>query len=162
MTRTASQVKKVIFPHLLFKSHLVIFKLFPLKYQLISSPNISPVKERRRTVAIGLAISFEIPFVSSGVCECIYQLMCLTPPSRCCFSSMNLRTAFFRSSTVAFCTTTMAEGGTFYQKIITWIIVAWDEIKYKRTMWSENGVHATQVQNETTKPRLTHYLSVCL
>lgn len=44
----------------------------------------------------------------TGVCK-KYQLMYFTPPSLCCLSSMNLQMAFFKSSTVAFCTTTMAE-----------------------------------------------------
>lgn len=50
--------------------------------------------------------------ISECVCvcvrACVHQLMSFTPPSRCCFSSMNLRMAFFRSRIVAFCTTTMA------------------------------------------------------
>lgn len=50
-------------------------------------------------------------YARARVCVCIYQLTCFTPPSRCCFSSMNLAMAFFRSRTVAFCTTTMALGG---------------------------------------------------
>ncbi len=37
-----------------------------------------------------------------------HQLMCLTPPSRCCFSSIYLQMAFLRSRTVADCTTTIA------------------------------------------------------
>lgn len=108
------------FIHILFQPHLVIFKLFPLKHQVIRPPNISPVREKRRiiTKSYGPSCDCACFCVSKCVCVCafVYQLTCFTPPSRCCFNSTNLRMAFFRSRTVAFCTTTMASEETLHRQ----------------------------------------------
>lgn len=74
---------------------------------MIRPPNISPGNTEHRE-RVKIRFFFKHALFHSCVCECVYQPMCFTPPSRCCFSSINLRIAFFRSRTVAFCTTTIA------------------------------------------------------
>lgn len=82
------------FIHVLFQPHLVIFKLFPLKHQVICPPNISPVREKRRIITKSYGPSCDCACFCISKCACV----CICLPADMFHSTLTLLLQLHKSA----------------------------------------------------------------